>query len=134
MGAISARKTIQEFAADHAIHPIQASQWKRQLLDGTSELFTRGKKSQGGGSLHAHKRALAAEDRQDRHQQHPPLEKADGTAHPAIRQCLEEADKNACSSRCGGELGGQGADAVPAHNTVGKTPRPGLLGQTSIRP
>ena len=45
MGAISGRKTIQEIAADHAIHPIQVSQWKKQLLDGSSELFTRGKKS-----------------------------------------------------------------------------------------
>ena len=45
MEAISGRKTIQEIAADHAIHPIQVSQWKRQLLDGASELFTRGKKS-----------------------------------------------------------------------------------------
>ncbi len=43
MEAISSRKTIQEIAADQAIHPIQVSQWKRQLLDGTSELFTRGK-------------------------------------------------------------------------------------------
>ena len=34
MEAISGRKTIQEIAADHAIHPIQVSQWKRQLLDG----------------------------------------------------------------------------------------------------
>jgi transposase-like protein len=42
MEAISGRKTIQEIAADHAI---QVSQWKRQLLDGASELFTRGKKS-----------------------------------------------------------------------------------------
>jgi putative transposase len=25
---------MQEIAADHAIHPIQVSQWKRQLLDG----------------------------------------------------------------------------------------------------
>ena len=39
------RKTIQEIAADHAIHPIQVSQWKKQLLEGASELFTRGKKS-----------------------------------------------------------------------------------------
>ena len=43
MEAISGRKTIQEIAADHAIHPIQVSQWKRQLLDGASELLTRGK-------------------------------------------------------------------------------------------
>lgn len=46
MEAISGRKTIQEIAADHAIHPIQVSQWKRQLLDGASELFTRSKKTQ----------------------------------------------------------------------------------------
>jgi len=43
MEAISGRKTIQEIVADHAIHPIQVSQWKRQLLDGASELFSRGK-------------------------------------------------------------------------------------------
>jgi transposase-like protein len=45
MEEISDRKTIQEIAADHAIQPIQVSQWKRRLLDGASELFTRGKKS-----------------------------------------------------------------------------------------
>ncbi|WP_255000151.1 hypothetical protein [Cyanobium sp. Alchichica 3B3-8F6] len=28
-----------------SIHPIQVSQWKRQLLEGASELFTRGKKT-----------------------------------------------------------------------------------------
>jgi transposase-like protein len=43
--AISGRKTIQEIAADHSIHPIQVSQWRRKLLDGASELFTRGKKT-----------------------------------------------------------------------------------------
>ncbi len=42
MEAISALKTIQEIAADH---DIQVSQWKLQLLDGTSELFTRGSKN-----------------------------------------------------------------------------------------
>ena len=45
MEAISGRKTMQEIAADHAIHPIQVSQWKRQLLDGASELFIRGKQT-----------------------------------------------------------------------------------------
>ena len=49
MEAISGGKTIQEIAADHAIHPIQVSQWKRQLLDGASELFTRGKKNKDTG-------------------------------------------------------------------------------------
>jgi putative transposase len=45
MEAISGRKRIQEIAADHAIHPIQVSLWKKQLLEGASELFPRGKKS-----------------------------------------------------------------------------------------
>jgi transposase-like protein len=53
MEAISGRKTIQEIASDHAIHPIQVSQWKRQLLDGASELFTRGKKSKDTGESQA---------------------------------------------------------------------------------
>jgi putative transposase len=46
MEAITDRMTIQEIAADHAIHLLQVSQWKRQLLDGASDLFTRGKKDQ----------------------------------------------------------------------------------------
>jgi len=37
--AVSGLKTLQEFAADH---PIQMSQWKKKLLEGSSELFTRG--------------------------------------------------------------------------------------------
>jgi hypothetical protein len=44
MEAISGRKTIQEIAADSAIPTIQVSQRKRPLLDGASELFTRGNK------------------------------------------------------------------------------------------
>jgi hypothetical protein len=46
MEAISGRKTLQETGADHAVHPIQVSQWKKQLLEGASDLFTRGKKTQ----------------------------------------------------------------------------------------
>ncbi|WP_286194506.1 transposase [Synechococcus sp. CCY 0621] len=46
MEAISGTKTLQEIAADHAVHPIQVSQWKKQLLEGASDLFTRGKKTQ----------------------------------------------------------------------------------------
>jgi putative transposase len=45
MEAVSGRNTIQEIAADHAIHPIQVSQWKKQLLECASELFTRGRKT-----------------------------------------------------------------------------------------
>jgi putative transposase len=46
MEAISSRKTLQEMAADNAIHPIQVSQCKKQLLERSSKLFNRGKKSQ----------------------------------------------------------------------------------------
>ena len=45
MEAISGRKTLQQIAADHSVHPIQVSQWKKQLLEGASELFSSGKKS-----------------------------------------------------------------------------------------
>jgi len=41
MEAISGRKTRQQIAADHAVHPIQVSQWKTQVLEGASELFRR---------------------------------------------------------------------------------------------
>ena len=41
MEAISGRKTIQEIADDDSIQPILVSQWKRQLLHGGGELFSR---------------------------------------------------------------------------------------------
>jgi hypothetical protein len=34
MEAISGRKPVKKIAADHAIHPIQVSQWKRPPQDG----------------------------------------------------------------------------------------------------
>ena len=46
MEAISGRKTFHQIADDHAIHPIQVIQWKRQLLEGASELFTRGEQTE----------------------------------------------------------------------------------------
>jgi putative transposase len=45
MEAISGRKTLQQIAADHGVHPIQVSQWKKQLLEGASEPYNSGKKS-----------------------------------------------------------------------------------------
>ena len=46
MEAISGRKTLQDIAATRAIHTIQVSQYQKQLLESSSELFTCGKKSQ----------------------------------------------------------------------------------------
>ncbi len=51
-----------------------------------------------GESLHPDQRALTAEDREDGHQQHPPLGEANAAPHPAIRQRLEEADEIACKA------------------------------------
>ena len=52
-----------------------------------------------GKTLHAHQRALIAENGEDRHQQHPPLRIANAPAHAAIGQRLEEADQIGCSRR-----------------------------------
>ena len=40
-------------AAHLSVRPIQVSQWKRQLLDGASELFTSGKKTKDKEDGHA---------------------------------------------------------------------------------
>ena len=45
METIRGRKTFQEFAAAHAIDPIQVSQWNNQFPESVSELFTRGRKT-----------------------------------------------------------------------------------------
>lgn len=53
MKTISGRKKLQEIVADHCIHPIQVSQWRKQLLKGSSELFTRSKKTQSKDEVQA---------------------------------------------------------------------------------
>lgn len=59
-----------------------------------------------GEPLRAQQRTLAAQDGQDRHQQHPPLREAHPVAHAAVGQRLEEADQIGCG--CGVlEWGGQ---------------------------
>ncbi len=45
MEAISGRKTLQEIAADHAVHTVHVNQGKKQLLDRATDLFTPGKKT-----------------------------------------------------------------------------------------
>ena len=37
-------KTIAEFAKAYQVHPVQISQWKKQLLDGTESLFRDGRR------------------------------------------------------------------------------------------
>ena len=43
--ALKGIEPVHAIAAKFQVHPVQVSQWKRQLLDSASELFTRGKKS-----------------------------------------------------------------------------------------
>jgi transposase-like protein len=61
MEAISGRKTLQEIAADHAIHPIQVSQWKKQLLEGAGDLFSKGRKDKEKGDQQAREAELFQE-------------------------------------------------------------------------
>lgn len=43
--AIKGEKTIAEIASHYSIHPTMIHTWKRQLLEGASELFERGSKT-----------------------------------------------------------------------------------------
>jgi len=61
MEAISGRKTLQEIAADHAIHPIQVSQWKKQLLEGADDLFSKGRKGKEKGEQQSREAELFQE-------------------------------------------------------------------------
>ena len=40
--ALRGDKTVQEIAAKHKVHPNQVSTWKRQAIDGLSEVFSNG--------------------------------------------------------------------------------------------
>jgi transposase-like protein len=40
--ALRGDKTIQEIAAKHKVHPNQVSAWKRQAMDGLSQVFSNG--------------------------------------------------------------------------------------------
>ena len=41
LSAVKEEKTINELAAAYEVHPHQVKQWKKQLLEETSELFSR---------------------------------------------------------------------------------------------
>lgn len=47
--ALKGLKTIQEIAKEYEIHPVQASEWKRILLERMPEAFERKKGGRGGG-------------------------------------------------------------------------------------
>lgn len=39
--AIKGHKTVNEIASEFDVHPNQVSAWKKQLLEGSTDLFTR---------------------------------------------------------------------------------------------
>ena len=45
--AVKGQRTIQEIASHYSIHPNQVTLWKRQLLDGASEVFSNGREHAG---------------------------------------------------------------------------------------
>jgi putative transposase len=42
MEAAKGLKTINELASEHGVHPNQVGEWKRQLLEAGSMIFSRG--------------------------------------------------------------------------------------------
>lgn len=45
--AVKGQRTIQEIASHYSIHPNQITQWKRQLLEGASDVFSKGREHDG---------------------------------------------------------------------------------------
>ena len=43
LAAVKGNKTIAELASDFAVHPTQIAQWKKQLFEETTEIFSRGR-------------------------------------------------------------------------------------------
>jgi transposase-like protein len=52
--AVKQDKTIAELAKEHQVHPVQISQWKKQLLDGLEGLFGIGSASRRPDPEKAH--------------------------------------------------------------------------------
>lgn len=43
LDAIKGQKTMAELASEYGVHANQISRWKKQLLDASADIFTRGK-------------------------------------------------------------------------------------------
>ena len=105
---------------------------RRRAGDMGAEQLDEGVAMSLGESLHPHQRTLLGQDGQDRHQQHPPLQKQHHMAHAAVDQRLEKADQVGCSRLV--ERHSQRRKARPGKQTATADSRPRLLGQASNGP
>ncbi len=58
--ALKKIKTIQQIAKEYEIHPVQVSDWKKQMLEGVADVFTAGKKKSGEEVFESEKEQLHA--------------------------------------------------------------------------
>lgn len=54
--ALKGDRTINEIAKEYGVHPVQVSQWKKEMIDGAEVLF--GKRKKKDGTNEAEKAAL----------------------------------------------------------------------------
>jgi len=47
LSAIKGDKTLAQLSAEYDVHPNQITQWKQQLLENVSELFSKGRHNTG---------------------------------------------------------------------------------------
>lgn len=47
LAAIKGQRTIAELASEFQVHPNQITQWKKQLLDASAEVFSRSRNESG---------------------------------------------------------------------------------------
>ncbi len=45
MEALKGVKTVAEIAAENSVHPVQVTQWKREMQEGAAQLFERSSKA-----------------------------------------------------------------------------------------
>jgi len=43
--AIKGQRTVQEIASHYEVHPTLVTHWKKQLLEGAAEIFSKGKRA-----------------------------------------------------------------------------------------
>lgn len=44
--ALKGHRTVNQIAAEYDVHPSQVNGWKKQLLEGSDDIFSKGKKQQ----------------------------------------------------------------------------------------